>query len=59
MRHLPDLIAKTKEKIAYICRLTKETTLQSNHSMDVQRSNLKDLVAKNVTSFYIPPYQRA
>ena len=27
--------------------------------MDVQRSNLKDLVAKNVTSFYIPPYQRA
>ena len=27
--------------------------------MDVQRSNLKELVAKNVTSFYIPPYQRA
>ena len=28
-------------------------------NMDVQRSNLKELVAKNVTSFYIPPYQRA
>lgn len=39
--------------------LTKESILQSYHSMDVQRSNLKDLVAKNVTSFYIPPYQRA
>lgn len=27
--------------------------------MKVQSSNLKDLVAKDVTSFYIPPYQRA
>lgn len=27
--------------------------------MNVQSSNLKDLVAQNVTSFFIPPYQRA
>lgn len=27
--------------------------------MNVQSSNLRDLVAQNVTSFFIPPYQRA